>query len=53
MTEQLDRIEKKLDAVHAMVHEHNGFMSAAKWLMSGLGAGFMALLGYVSLKGHS
>jgi hypothetical protein len=53
MQEQLDRIEQKVDCLTTVVNEHVGFIAAFKWLVGGLAAGFLTLLGYIGLKGHS
>lgn len=47
---QLDRMEKKLDDVHALVHEHSGVISALKWVSGGLSAGIVTILGYLGMR---
>lgn len=48
--EQLDRIETTVKDVHNKVYEHHGFIAAFKWLLGGIGAGFMALMAKLGLS---
>lgn len=41
--EQLDRVERLVVEVHTKVSEHHGFINATKWLLGGIGAGFVWL----------
>jgi hypothetical protein len=48
--EHLIRIETKVDTISAVVHQHVGFINAAKAVLAGIGAGFALLLTYMGLK---
>lgn len=47
---QLDRVESMVTDVHAKVHEHAGFITAFKWLLGGIGAGFTLVLTKMGLS---
>lgn len=47
---QLDRIEKKLDTVVALVHHHAGVIAALKWGFTSLSVLFGLLITYLNFK---
>lgn len=47
---QLNRIEATLVAVLKTTAEHNGFISAFKWMLAGVGAGLTFVLGKMGLS---
>lgn len=55
MQAQLDRIEQKVDAITGVVNQHVGVVAAVKWMLGGVGAGALALLGMLGIniaRGH-
>lgn len=50
MTDQLDRIEAKLDRIDGIVNQHVGVIGAVKWMLAGVGAGCLTLLGMLGVN---
>lgn len=48
--DHLNRIEEKVDKIAEVVHQHVGFVSAAKSLLAGFGATFALVLAYLGFK---
>jgi hypothetical protein len=47
---ELVSLRTKVDDVHAIVHQHVGFINATKAVLAGIGAGFALILTYLGLK---